>query len=184
MNLPNCITAARVIGTLCLLPVQPLSPVFYGLYTLTGFTDVLDGWAARKTGSVSEFGAKLDSLADLIFYAVMLIKIFPILLMELPVEIWYAVAAVLVLRLSAYLAAAVKYRRFAALHTYMNKLTGAAVFCVPYVISLPLMVSVCWVVCAVAFIASGEELLIHLRRRTDCGTVKSIFERNRFERNR
>lgn len=163
MNLPNCITAARMIGTLCLIPVQSLSPAFYGLYTLTGLTDVLDGWIARKMGSASQLGAKLDSLADLIFYAMMLIKIFPILRTRLPVEIWYTVAVVLLLRLSAYLVAAVKFRKFASLHTYMNKLTGAAVFCVPYVISLPFAVPFCWAACGIAVIASGEELLIHLR---------------------
>ena len=178
-NIPNYITVLRMAGTLCLLFICPQSSIFCVIYTLTGLTDVLDGWIARKTGSASEFGAKLDSLADLIFYAVMLIKIFPILWAELPVEIWYGVAAVLVLRFSAYLAAAVKYRRFAAVHTYMNKLTGAAVFCVPYVISLPIATPVCWAVCAVAAIASSEELLMHLCRQTYCANVQSIFERSR-----
>lgn len=177
VNLPNCITATRIIGTLCLIPVQSLSPAFYGLYTLTGLTDVLDGWIARKMGNASELGAKLDSIADLIFYAVMLIKTFPILRTRLPVEIWYAVAMVLLLRLSAYLAAAVKYRRFASLHTYMNKLTGAAVFCVPYVISLPFAVPACWGICTVAAIASGEELLIHIRNKTYEQNRKTIWRK-------
>lgn len=177
MNLSNCITAARMIGTLCLIPVQPLSPAFYGLYTLTGLTDVLDGWIARKMGNASELGAKLDSIADLIFYAVMLIKTFPILWIRLPVEIWYAVAMVLLLRLSAYLAAAIKYRRFASLHTYMNKLTGAAVFCVPYVIALPFAVPFCWAACGIAVIASREELLIHIRNKTYEQNRKTIWRK-------
>lgn len=174
-NLPNYITALRIVGTLCLLPVQPLSPAFFILYTLTGLTDVLDGLTARKMKTESELGAKLDSIADLLFYAVMLIKLFPILWRKLPPEIWYAVAAILLLRFSAYSVAAVKYRKFASLHTYMNKLTGAAVFAVPYVITLPFARPVCWVICGSAAIAAGEELLIHLCSQTYRGNTKTII---------
>ena len=42
------------------------------IYTFAGLTDVLDGWLARKTGRASEFGARLDSVADLLFYSVLL----------------------------------------------------------------------------------------------------------------
>lgn len=174
-NVPNYITALRIVGTLCLLFPHPRAPMFFVLYTLTGFTDVLDGWVARRMGCASAFGAKLDSIADLIFYAVMLFKFLPVLWATLPVGIWYAVATILVLRLSAYLVAAVKYRRFASLHTYMNKLTGAAVFAVPYVISLPCAVPVCWAICAVAALASGEELLLHLCSPTYPATAKSLI---------
>ena len=41
---------------------------------------MLDGTIARATNSTSEFGARLDSISDLIFYAVMIVKFFPILL--------------------------------------------------------------------------------------------------------
>ena len=78
-NIPNDITILRIVGTLCLMPTYLPSPMFFAIYALTGLTDVLDGWIARKMGSASQFGAKLDSVADLIFYAVMLIMIFPIL---------------------------------------------------------------------------------------------------------
>lgn len=174
-NVPNGMTALRIAGALCLLFIRPLCPMFFVTYTLAGFTDVLDGWTARRMGSASEFGAKLDSIADLTLYAVMLIKVFPVLWRKLPPGIWFAVAAILAMRLSAYIVAAVKYQRFASLHTYLNKLTGAAVFAVPYVISLPFSIPVCSAICAVAFIASGEELLIHLCSQTYHAGAKSII---------
>lgn len=178
-RLPNCITGLRIAGTLCLLGVPMLTPVFFVIYTLTGLTDVLDGWLARKTGTASELGAKLDSIADLTFYAVILLRLMPVLWRRLPVQIWYAVAMVLLLRLASYVVAAVKYRRFASVHTYLNKLTGAAVFAIPYVILLPFGSGACWVFCAIAGIASGEELLIHLCSRTYHTGVKSILELRR-----
>ena len=57
----NSITLLRIVGSIGLLFPAPMSPLFLGIYTLTGLTDVLDGWLARKTGTTSDFGARLDS---------------------------------------------------------------------------------------------------------------------------
>ena len=179
LTLPNCITGLRMAGTLCLLFLRPLSPGFYGVYTLAGLTDALDGWIARWTNTASDLGARLDSIADLLFYAVMLAKIFPVLWGLLPAELWYGAAGVLVLRLCAYLTAAIRYRRFASLHTYLNKLTGAGVFAVPYVLAMIWAVPFCWGLCVVAALASLEELLLHLLRREYRANTKSIFARER-----
>ena len=59
----NAITLLRISGTAVLLFLRPFSPAFFVVYTLTGVTDVLDGFVARKTGTASDFGAKLDSAA-------------------------------------------------------------------------------------------------------------------------
>ena len=172
----NSITLLRIVGSIGLLFPAPMSPLFLGIYTLTGLTDVLDGWLARKTGTTSDFGARLDSMADLVFYAVMLIRFFPVLREALPLHIWYAVAGVLLVRLSAYCTAAIKYHRFASLHTWLNKLTGAAVFLLPYVLVISTGVVYSWSVCALAFAASLEELAIHLFRPDYRADRKSLFQ--------
>lgn len=161
MTLPNIITSFRLIGTICLLFLKPFSAGFYVVYTLCGLSDVLDGLIARATKKTSEFGAKLDSVADILFYSVMLIKIFPVLWLQLPKVIWYIVAGILAVRILAYLVAAIKYHCFASQHTYMNKLTGAAVFSIPYFLTHAGDVIACFVVCVIAGLASLEELLIH-----------------------
>lgn len=163
LTLPNCITVLRIVGTLTLLLIEPLSVAFFWVYALTGITDVLDGFIARLTGSVTEFGAKLDSTADLLFYGVMLVRIFPVMWVRLPGEIWFAVGLILLIRVISYSVAASKTGQFASLHTYMNKFTGFAVFCVPFVILQPFAVPVCSSVCLIAALASAEELMIHLR---------------------
>ena len=162
-TLPNFITSLRIVGTLALLALEPMSAPFFLVYTLTGVTDALDGFIARATGCVTHFGAKLDSIADLLFYGVMLIRIFPVMWVRLPSEIWCAAGLVLVIRLFSYGIAACKTGELASLHTYMNKFTGFAVFCVPYVILQSYAVPACSVVCLIAVLASGEELMIHLR---------------------
>ena len=55
----------------------PLGSVrFLAVYTIAGLTDVLDGWLARKTGTASPFGARLDSIADLLFYGILILRFF------------------------------------------------------------------------------------------------------------
>lgn len=174
-NMADTVTTARIACSLFLLFLPIPSAVFYTVYTLTGLTDALDGWLARKTGTASEFGARLDSIADLLFYGVLLFRLFPVLLRTLPVSIWYAVAAILFVRLAAYATAAVKYRRFASLHTCLNKLTGGAVFLLPYVLAVSTGVVYSWAVCFLAFSASLEELVIHLRRKMYCADRRSAM---------
>ena len=54
---PNICTMLRIVGTVGLLLIRPLTLPFYLLYTFCGITDVLDGTIARATNSTSEFGA-------------------------------------------------------------------------------------------------------------------------------
>ena len=77
MYIADIITMSCMAGTILLAFLRPLSAGFFLVYTLTGLTDVLDGWIARMTKTASDFGAKLDSIADLLFYTVMLIRLFP-----------------------------------------------------------------------------------------------------------
>lgn len=161
-TLADSMTALRILASGCLLVLPMGSMWFLAVYTLAGLTDALDGWVARKTGTSSEFGARLDSIADLLFYGILLFRLFPVLCRRLPGEIWYAVGAILLIRLMAYGIAAAKYHRFASLHTWLNKLTGGAIFLLPYVLSGPGGIGYSWGVCLIAFAASAEELAIHL----------------------
>lgn len=171
----DTLTVLRMVGIPFLLFFPPLSFRFLVVYALAGLTDVLDGWVARKTGTVSDFGARLDSIADLLFYGCLLLRLFPILHRDLPGEIWYAVAAILFVRLCAYGTAAVKYHRFASLHTWLNKLTGFTVFLLPFVLLTPVALPYSWGLCTLAFAASMEELAIHLGQAHYSPDRKSLF---------
>jgi CDP-diacylglycerol--glycerol-3-phosphate 3-phosphatidyltransferase len=69
LNAPNAITVARI----AMIPVI-LAFTYYegrvnsfiagGLFAITGATDFLDGWVARRTGTVTLVGKFLDPLAD------------------------------------------------------------------------------------------------------------------------
>ncbi|MDO4483625.1 MAG: CDP-alcohol phosphatidyltransferase family protein [Clostridia bacterium] len=176
-NIADTITSMRIAGSLALLAFHPAGWLFLILYTLLGITDVLDGYLARKTGTASDFGARLDSVADLLFYTVLAVKIAPILVERMPRSIWFAVAAAFAIRIAAYVMAFVKYHRFASMHTWLNKLTGFAVFLLPYVLVLCTGVVYGWIATAIGLLASTEELLMHVFRKEYSIKRKSIFSK-------
>ena len=72
MNLPNILTLSRVpLLFLVVVVLQSGWPwaatIALVLYGVGAVTDWLDGWVARKTGQVSDFGKLMDSLTDKIF---------------------------------------------------------------------------------------------------------------------
>lgn len=176
-NLPNAISILRIAGTIWLLLMKPLTPLFFVVYTVTGVTDVLDGAIARRYGTESELGARLDSIADLLFYTLILIRIFPVLWATLPKVIWVVVGMILLIRFISYGLAAFKYHLFASVHTYLNKFTGLMVFGVVYAIGSPIAVPYCWLVCLVAMLGSLEELFIHVTSKEYDHTRKTIFRK-------
>ena len=163
--LPNLITTLRMVGTLALLFLVPASREFYFVYTFTGMTDVLDGALARALKITSPVGARLDSIADLLFYSVMLLRLLPMLWQQLPGWIWLWVGLILVLRLSSYMAAYQKTGEFAALHTILNKATGFGVLMVPFFLGTPGLFLWSVAVCILATLSSGQELYFHCTRK-------------------
>ncbi|MGN1444093.1 MAG: CDP-alcohol phosphatidyltransferase family protein [Acutalibacteraceae bacterium] len=177
LSIADIITLFRIIGVVFLLALQPFSATFFCVYALTGLSDVLDGLIARKTHTESRFGARLDSIADLLLFVVILFRIFPFFRNTFPKSIWCIAAFILIIRITAYIIAAVKYRSFASLHTYLNKLTGILVFFIPFLLVTRYAVGYYWVVSAVAATAALEELAIHLKKQTYQADTKSIFQK-------
>ena len=161
--IPNLLTTLRFLGGISLIFLPLPGKAFYIVYIVCGLTDALDGFVARRLKVASPFGAKLDSIADLTFYGVSLARMMPTLWRRLPRWIWYIVALVLALRLTAYLVAAFKFHKFAAVHTIANKATGALVFGLGLVLGLSILTVYSIVLACVAGYSSAEELLMHLR---------------------
>ena len=125
----NIITGIRIVCSIALLFCPVFSPVFYALYITAGVSDMIDGTVARKTGTVSEFGSKLDTAADFIFAAVCLIKLIPVL--EIPSWLFIWIAAVALIKMINLASGYAMHREFAAVHTVMNKVTGTLLFLLP-----------------------------------------------------
>ncbi len=174
-NIPNLITLLRLLGTICILFIVPLKPLYFAVYTATGVTDLLDGFIARKLNLTSTFGARLDSIADLCFYTISIIKLLPILVDILPGYVWIAISVILIARTASYIIAAIKFHRFASHHTWLNKITGVFVFAVPYFLATQYALPFCISVCIVGVLSTSEDLYIHISATTYDENIKSAF---------
>ncbi|MDY5564426.1 MAG: CDP-alcohol phosphatidyltransferase family protein [Candidatus Limivicinus sp.] len=151
----NLITSCRILLSLLLLFFPALSPGFYGLYLAAGLSDMLDGFVARRTNSASPLGAKLDSMADIVFLAVCLIKLLPVL--ALPVWLWVWVGLIALLRLVNILSGFVCRKKLVLLHTRANKLTGALLFLLPLSLGFLNIAYTAVPLCALASFAAIQE---------------------------
>ena len=129
--------------------------MFYILYGSAGLTDMIDGTVARKTNAVSAFGAKLDTIADYIFVTVCLIKLLPVL--DIPVWLWGWIAVIALIKIINILSGVVMYKKLIAVHSVMNKVTGALLFALPFTITFVDIKYSAAAVCAVATFAAIQE---------------------------
>ena len=155
----NKITCIRIILSIALLFFPVFSPAFYALYIAAGSSDMIDGEVARRTGTVSEFGSKLDTAADLVFVLVCMIKVIPAVHAPTWLIIWIIVIAVI--KAINLISGNVMQKEFVALHTVMNKVTGLLLFVLPLTLQyIDLRYSGVFVCMAATFAAIQEGHLI------------------------
>ena len=132
-----------------------LSPTFYALYIAAGFSDMIDGAVARKTGAVSEFGSKLDTIADIVFTVVCLIKLLPVL--DVPAWLYIWISVIAIIKLINIAIGYIRQKEFVAVHSVINKVTGGLLFIFPLTLTFIDLKYSAAVVCAVATIAAVYE---------------------------
>ena len=151
----NTITFFRIAAGIVLLFCPVFSPAFYALYIAAGLSDMLDGFVARKTDTVSKLGTKLDTIADLVLVVVCLIKLLPILSLPAWLYIWIGIIALI--KVVNIISGFAVQKKLVAVHSVMNKAAGALLFLLPLTIPvLPLKYSAI-VVCAVVTFAAIQE---------------------------
>ena len=132
-HIANIITGSRIVFSIALLFIPPFSPAFYVLYAAAGLTDMIDGTVARKTNTVSTLGATLDAIADFVFVGVCLIKLLPIL--DIPAWLWIWIAVIALIKVINIISGVVMHKKLTAVHSVMNKITGALCFLLPLTLS-------------------------------------------------
>ena len=151
----NTITFFRIAAGIVLLFCPVFSPSFYALYIAAGLSDMLDGFMARRTDTVSKLGAKLDTIADLVLVVVCLIKLLPILSLPAWLYIWIGIIALI--KVVNIISGFAVQKKLVAVHSVINKATGALLFLLPLTIpAVPLEYSAV-IVCAAATFAAIQE---------------------------
>ena len=151
----NLITGVRILCSIALLFCQPFSPPFIVLYLIAGITDMTDGAMARKTNTTSELGAKLDTAADFVLLAVCLWKLLPML--SVPLWLWLWIGGIALIKAVNLLSGFILQKRFVAMHTAMNRVTGVLLFALPLTLPVVALQYSAPLVCAAATFAAIQE---------------------------
>ena len=155
IRIANLITGTRILCSVALLLCPVFSLSFFFLYLAAGLTDMIDGLVARKTGTVTEFGAKLDTAADFVLVAVCLWKLLPSL--AVPLWLWIWIVLIALIKMINIISGYVIQKKYIALHTVMNKITGILLFLLPLTLPAGELKYSALLVCTVATFAAIQE---------------------------
>ena len=154
-HIANIITGSRIALSLPLLFIPLSSAWFYVFYIFCGLTDMIDGTIARKTETVSSFGSKLDTTADLVFMAVCAVKLLPKI--NICIWLWIWIAVIAIVKVTNIVIGFIRRKKLVALHTVLNKTTGLLLFFLPLTLQFIVPTYSLAVVCTVATIAALQE---------------------------
>lgn len=95
---------------------------------------MIDGAIARKTNTVSDFGSRLDTVADFVFIVASLVKLVPAL--DIPTWIYIWVGVIAIIKIINVISGFIVQKQFVAVHSVMNKVTGLLLFILPLTVSI------------------------------------------------
>ena len=117
---------------------------------------MIDGTVARKTGAVSSFGSKLDTVSDFVFMLVCGIKILPII--DIPKFLWVWIALIALAKIFNIALMFIRKKKLISIHSVVNKITGFALFLLPLTLAFLDTTYSIATVCALATVAAVGEV--------------------------
>ena len=165
LHIADLITAIRIPGSLLLLVLPVFSTPFMIVYLICGLSDMIDGTAARMTGSSGAFGERLDTIADFVFASAALARLLPCL--SVPGWVWVWTAAIACIKLAAAAVGLIRCGKLIAVHSVLNKLTGLLLFLFPLSLRFIEMHCSAAVVCAAAAAAALQEGFVIVRTKPE-----------------
>ncbi len=177
-NIPNSVSVSRMILSVVLLFLPLPSAVFYVIYIIAGLSDLLDGFLARKLRCVSRIGTRLDIIADLTLYGMLLIKLFTV--MEWQPWMMIAGGITALLKAACIITGAIKHKRLFYTHTYANKAAGFSVFLWPIIAAMFGNLTAAVIIAVVTAISAVEEIIIILIMKEYNNRRRCLFPLNRL----
>jgi cardiolipin synthase (CMP-forming) len=124
LTIPNVVTAVRLVGTagLVVLALKGHASAFAVLFLVLALTDWIDGRLARWLHQRSDWGARLDSMADALLFAVLLFGVLRLKNEQILANRWWIALAILSYTLTC-AAGLWKFGRLPAYHTWSAKIS-------------------------------------------------------------
>jgi CDP-diacylglycerol--glycerol-3-phosphate 3-phosphatidyltransferase len=177
LTLPNLLTGFRFVAAPVLLWLawHGYGIAFMALLAVAFLTDLLDGLAARLTGQISQFGATLDSWADVITYLTIALCcwwLWPDMVRRELIYVGIIVASCLL----PALAGIYKFGRFTSYHTWGVKLAAASMGLTLYVMFLGGPAWPFRVAAVICMLAAFEEIVITLLLPEPESNLRSVWD--------
>ena len=162
-QIANIITSSRILCSICLLFCPVFSIAFYIMYLFGGIADMVDGTIARKTMSASERGARLDTVADIVFVAVCFVKILP--LIQFPTWLWIWIVVIATIKIGNVVWGLICNKKLVSIHTILNKATGFLLFLFPLTLGVIAPIYSAVIVCSLATVSAINEAYLTRKGR-------------------
>lgn len=183
LNPPNIVSMIRIFmaPVLLVLAYKQQPTIFLLILIFTLFTDVLDGFLARRLQMITELGSHLDSWGDFIIYTTLTISawwLWPDIIKE---EIVSVMSIILSFTLPV-IFGMVKFHTLTSYHTWSVK---AAVFItvISYIVVFsgllrwPIYLAAC-----VSVIAAIEEIMITIIMKHERADIRSVYHALKYSR--
>lgn len=177
-RLTDVVTLSRIPIALMMLLFRHRRTACLGLFALGVATDVVDGPMARRLGTQSERGARLDSVADAALMAASAAT--AVVTMDAPsrLRVGRVSAVVATIRLATLVLTRRRFQTWAVMHTRLNKAAGLGLASVNVLVlvrgRVPRVAFIA--VAALAGIAAIEELVIVARASDYDVDRTSVFD--------
>jgi CDP-diacylglycerol--glycerol-3-phosphate 3-phosphatidyltransferase len=124
-SIPNLLSLLRLtlVPVLAIAAVLNEAVLFLLILAISLFSDMLDGYFARKLKQVTELGARLDSWADMATYAIMIVGLYVMWPAVFDQQFFYLVAASISYVLPVVIAL-FRFGDFPSYHTWGAKLAA------------------------------------------------------------
>lgn len=183
-TIPNMLSISRLILIpAMLIPAYFIEDepqarfVFLIMFIIIGVTDKLDGTLARYLNQTSALGAKLDTIADMVFYPLIALWLYRF---ESGVvgEWWNLVYFLLALYFFKMITGKIKFGYVPAFHTIGAKTFSASLyfFMIAAILDPVLAKSIFPVLCVIGYINQLEETYILLTRDSVDENIRSVFD--------
>ena len=183
-TIPNILSISRLI----LIPAMIIPAyyidnepnarfIFLIMFIIIGVTDKLDGTLARYLNQTTALGAKLDTIADMVFYPLIALWLYRF---ESGVvgEWWNLIYFLLALYFFKMITGKIKFGYVPAFHTIGAKTFSASLyfFMIIAMLDSNLANSIFPLLCVIGFINQIEETYILLTRDSVDENIRSIFD--------
>lgn len=176
MNVPNLLTSFRFVAAPILLWLawNGRGVAFMILLAVAFLTDVLDGFVARLTHQVTDFGAKLDSWADIVNYLTISVScwwLWPDIVKREALFVSFIIVSFLLPPITGFC----KFGQLTSYHTWGVKLAAALVGLTLYVLFLGGPAWPFRTAAIICLLAALEQIAITLYLAVPKSDVRSIW---------